>query len=119
MNTDHHTIDITEAASLAFLCVMQASSPVDSNVALLAVQTGGSFHRATGADSTELEETVEDRTIVTNIVLGLLTHVTIHIVGCNSSEEIDILVGVELGHFIDDGGLRALCRFVALAGHPH
>lgn len=34
-----HTIDVTEAASLAFLRVVQASGPVDGNIALVSAQS--------------------------------------------------------------------------------
>lgn len=87
---------------------MKSTSPIDRDVALLTVQARCALHRATSADTAELEETIEDRTIVTNVVLCLLACVAVHVVGRDSPEEVNVLVGVELGHLVDDGRLRAL-----------
>jgi len=102
------TIDVTETASLALLCVMQTARPVDGNVALLAIQTGRALHAATGADAAELEQAVEDWAIVTNVELGLLPVEGLNIVGGDFLKEFDVFVGVELAHFVLGGGLRAL-----------
>lgn len=99
------TIDVAEATGLALLCVMQPTSPVDCNIALLPVQASGALHRSSCADSTELEETVKYRTVITDIIFGLLSHVTVHVIGGDPSEEVDVLVGMELCHLIDNGRL--------------
>lgn len=75
------TIDITETTSFALLCVMETTSPVDSDVALLSIQSGGTFHTTTSADTAKLEQAVEHGTIVTDVVFALLAHVTVHVVG--------------------------------------
>jgi hypothetical protein len=84
---------------------MQPTSPVDGDVTLLSVQTSGSLHGASCTDPTKLEQTVENGTIITDIILGLLSHVTVHIVGCDSSEKVDVFVGMKLGHLVDNGRL--------------
>jgi hypothetical protein len=103
-----HTIDIAETAGLAFLGVMQTASPVDSDVALAAVQSCSAFHAASSADSAELEQAVEDGTVVANIVFALLFAEVVHVVWGDALQEIDVFVGVELGHFVLGCRLRAV-----------
>src|ERR1700678_2069055 len=74
------TVDVTKARSLALLGVVKASSPVDGDLALLAVETGGALHAAASADGAELEEAVKDRAIIADIVLVLLSGVGLHVV---------------------------------------
>ena len=66
------TVHIAESASFAFLGVMKTASPIDCNVALLAVQTGGTLHATTSADTAELEQAIEHGTIISDIVFALL-----------------------------------------------
>jgi hypothetical protein len=87
---------------------MQTASPVDSNVAFAAVQPCGALHATSSADATELEQAVEDRAIVANVILALLFAEVVHVVGCDALQEIDIFVGVELGHLVLGGGLCAV-----------
>lgn len=84
---------------------MQPTSPVDGDVTLLSVQASSSLHGTSCTDSTELEKTVENGAIITDIILGLLSHVTVHIVRRDSSEEVDVFVGMKLGHLVDNGRL--------------
>jgi hypothetical protein len=102
------TVDVAKARSLALLGVVKASSPVDGDLALLAVQTGGSLHAAASADGAELEEAVKDRAIIADIVLVLLSGVGLHVVRRDLLQELDVLVRVELRHFELGGRLRAL-----------
>lgn len=81
---------------------MQSTSPVDCNVTLLTVQASSALHGTSCTDSTKLEKAVENGTIITDIVLSLLSHVAVHVIGGNSSEEVDVLVGMELGHLVDN-----------------
>lgn len=103
-----HTIDVAEATGFALLGVMETSGPVDSNVTFLSVQSGSSLHAATGTDATELEQAVKDRAIITDVVFALLTHVAVHVVGCNFLKKIDIIIGMELCHFASGGRFCAL-----------
>lgn len=95
---------------------MKPTSPIDGNVALLSVETGSALHRAASADATELEQTIKDRTVVTDVVLRLLSLVGLHVVGRNPSEELDILVGMELGHLVDNCRLRSLQGVGSISG---
>lgn len=102
------TVDITEATCFRLLGMMQSSSPIDGDVALLTVQASGAFHTATSANTTEFEKTIKNGAIVTDVVFALLAHVAIHIVGRDLLEEIDIVVRVELCHFASSGRFGAL-----------
>lgn len=102
------TIDVAEATGFALLGMVKASSPVDRNVALLTVQARGALHAATSTDAAELEETIKDGTVVADVVLDLLLLVAVHVVGGDALKEVDVLVGVELGHLAASGGLCAL-----------
>jgi hypothetical protein len=92
------TVHVAETASLALLGMVKASGPVDSSVALVTIETGGTLHATTSADSTEIEEAVEDRAVIANVEFALLLLVGIHIVRRDLLEEVDVLVGMELGH---------------------
>lgn len=102
------TVDVTETTGFALLGVVEATSPVDGDVALLAVEAGGALHAATGADATEFEEAVKDGTVVSDVVFALLLLIGVHVVGCDLLQEVDVLVRVELGHFTPSRRLCAL-----------
>lgn len=105
-----HTVDITEATSLALFRVMQTTSPVDGNIALVTIQSCGALHTAAGTDAAKLEETVENGAIVADIVFALLTHEAVHVIGRNFLQELNVLVGVKLCHFGSNGWFCALAR---------
>ncbi len=88
--------------------MVETTRPIHGNVTFVAVESRSTLHAATGADPTELEEAVENGAVVADVVLALLTHVGIHVVGRHLLEEVDVLVRVKLGHFCEDGRLRAL-----------
>ena len=94
------TVDVAETTGFALLCVVETASPVDSDVAFSAVQSCGTLHAASSADTAELEQAVKDGTIVADIVFALLLAEVVHVVGSDALEEIDVFVGVELGHFV-------------------
>lgn len=79
---------------------METAGPVDSNIAFVAVQSRSTLHTTSCANSTEFEKAVEDRTIVSNIVPTLFFGEVIHVVRCHLGQEVDIFIGVELGHLI-------------------
>ena len=108
MATTQRTIDVAEATGLAILGVVQAAGPVDGDVALAAVQTSGALHGAAGTDAAELKQAVEHGTVVADVVLALLLGVLVHVVGGDLVQEVDVLVRVELRHFILGGRLCAL-----------
>jgi hypothetical protein len=103
-----HTVDITESTGFALLGVVQPTSPIDGYVAFLAVEASSALHGPASTDTTELEQAVKHRTIITDIVLSLLAHVAVHVVWGDSPQEIDVLIGVKLRHLIDHGWLGAL-----------
>lgn len=88
--------------------MVETTGPVDGDVALVAVQTGGALHAAAGADAAELEQAVKDRAVISDIVLALLSHKGVHVVGRDLLQELDVLVGVELRHLGRDGRLGPL-----------
>src|ERR1700760_197408 len=83
------TIDVAEATRLALLCMMQPTSPVDGDIALLPVQPRSPLHAASSTDPTELEQPIEHRTVVTDVVLALLLGETVHVVGGDALQEVD------------------------------
>jgi hypothetical protein len=88
--------------------MMKAASPVDGNVAFIAVEAGGALHAATSTDAAELEKTVKDGAVVTDIVLALLSHKGVHVVGGNFLQKLDVFIRVKLCHLGHDSGLGAL-----------
>ncbi len=77
---------------------MQASRPVDCDVAFAPVEPGRTLHTTTGADSTELKEPIEDRAIVPDIIFRLIFSKVIHVIGSNFLQEINVFVGMILCH---------------------
>lgn len=102
------TIDIAETTGLRLLRVMKPASPVDRDVALLAIQASGTLHAAASADTTKLEETIKDRTVVAHVVLALLAHVVVHVIRGHLLKEVDVVVGMKLCHFAPSRWFRAL-----------
>jgi hypothetical protein len=89
---------------------MKTSSPVDGDVAFATVQTSCPLHASTSANTAELKKTVEDRAIITDIVLSLLLCESIHVVGSDFLEEVNVFVSVELGHFMTGSWFCALSK---------
>jgi hypothetical protein len=102
------TIDIAETACFALLGMMKTSSPIDCYVAFATIETGSTLHASTRANTAELEESIEDRTIITNVIFALLLSERVHVVGRDLLKEVDVLVGVELSHLMACGRLGAL-----------
>lgn len=119
--TATHTVDVAKPTGFALFCVVQSTSPIDGNVTLLAVEASCALHGTTSADTTEFEQAVKHRTIITDVVLSLLAHVAVHVVWGDSPEEIDVLVCVELGHLVYHGWLGPLRQnrisLLSLRGH--
>lgn len=88
--------------------MVEPAGPIDSDIAFPTVQPRSTFHATTRTNATKLEEAVKDRTIVTNVEAALLFLEVLHIIRGYSLQKIDILVGVELGHFKIGGGFGAL-----------
>jgi len=103
------TIDVAEPTCLALFCVMKTTSPVDCDVAFASIQASSTLHATTSANTAEVEESVEDWTIITDVVFSLFFGKSIHIVRSNLLQEVDVLVGMELGHFVTGSRFCALC----------
>ena len=102
------TVHIAKPASLAFLRVMQASRPVDSDIALPSIQPCSTLHTATCANPAELKQAIEDWAIVTNVVFTLLLGEVVHVIRSDFLEEVDVFVRMELRHFEFGGWFCAL-----------
>jgi hypothetical protein len=94
------TIDVAKTASFALLRVMKPASPIDRDIALSSVQSRRALHGASRADAAKLEQTVKDRTVVSDVVLALLLGEAVHVIGGDLVQELDVLVRVELRHFV-------------------
>jgi hypothetical protein len=112
-DSQDNIVDIAEPAGLDFLRMMQTSGPVYRNVAFLTIKTGCTLHASTNADPTEIKKIVKDWTIITNVKLGLLGAEVLQIFWRDSLQEIDIVVGVKLGHFQWSGCLGSLKYIVS------
>ena len=88
--------------------MVKTARPVDCNVALLAVQPRSTFHTSTGADSAELEQTIKDWTIITNVIAALLFDVAVDVIRGDLLKEVDVFIGMELRHFVFGRWFRAL-----------
>lgn len=88
--------------------MMETTGPVDGNVALLAVKASGALHAAAGADAAKFKKAIKDGTVITDVELALLLLVGVHVVGGDLLQEVDVFVGVELGHLSAGSGFGAL-----------
>ena len=102
------TVDVTKATGFALLRVMKSASPVDRDIALLAVQTSSTFHRTASADPAEFEQAIEYGTIISDVELALFLGVGLHVVRSDLLEEVNVLVSMELCHLQVRRWLRAL-----------
>ena len=76
-------VDVAEATCFTFLCVMEASSPIDRDIRFLPVETCGTFHAAACTDPAKLEQTIKDGAVITNIEFLLFFDVRVHVIGCD------------------------------------
>ena len=90
---------------------MKTSSPIDCDVAFATIQTRSTLHATTRANTTELEESVEYRTIITNVIFSLLFGERVHVVWCDLLEEVDVLICMELGHLMTSSRFGALHKY--------
>lgn len=75
-----HTVYVAETTCFTLFRVMQTASPVDRNVALIPIQARSTFHAATRANSTEFKKSIENGTVVSDVVSSLLLRIIIHVV---------------------------------------
>lgn len=103
-----HTVDVAETTGFTLFRVVKTTRPIDSNVALLAIQSRSALHTASCTDTAKFEKTIKYGTIVSDVVFSLLPHEAVHIVWRDLLEEIDVVVGVKLGHLASSRRFRAL-----------
>jgi len=106
---DQLTVHVAESAGLAFFGMMQATGPVHCYITLASVESCGTLHTATCTYAAELEQSIEDGTVITDIVFALLFLETVHVIWRHLVQEVDVLVSVKLGH------LKLGCWFGALS----
>ena len=91
-------VDVAKAGGLGLLGVMESTGPVDDDVGAVLVETAGAADGAGGVQLAELEESVEDRTILADVEALQLPDVVLHVVGGDDAEEVDVVVGMEARH---------------------
>lgn len=69
-NSDDDVVDIAKTGRFEFLCVMQTSGPVNSNITVVVVEFHGAFQRRTRVHRTEVKQTVEYWTVVADVVVA-------------------------------------------------
>lgn len=74
------TVDVAEAAGFTLLSMVETTSPIDSDIALLAVESCGALHASASGNTTEFEEPIEDRTIISYVEFALLFRECFHVV---------------------------------------
>lgn len=77
------TIHVTETTGFTLLGMMEPTGPVHSYVALVAVKTRGTFHAASSANTAKLEQTIEHRTVITDVIPALFLRKLFHVVRSN------------------------------------
>lgn len=88
--------------------MMKSTGPIDCNITFLPIESRSAFHASTSANAAEFEKAVEYRTVITDIEAALLFLISFHVVGGDFLEEIDVFIGMKLGHFVVGGGFRTL-----------
>ena len=91
-------VDVAEAGGLGLLGVMETAGPVDDDVGTVLVEAAGAADGAGRVQLAELEETVEDRTVLPDVEALQLADVVLHVVGGDDAEEVDVVVGMEARH---------------------
>lgn len=103
-----HTVNVAEATCFTLLGMVKSTGPIDGDVAFAPVQAGCSLHTTTSTDAAEVKKSIEDWTIIADVVFTLLLGEVVHIVRCDLLQEVDVLIRVELGHFMAGSWFCAL-----------
>lgn len=88
--------------------MVQTARPIHRDITFSSIQPRSALHAAPGANSTKLEQPIKHGTIIPYIIPALLAGVGVHIVRGNALKEVDVLVGMELRHFVFGRGLGAV-----------
>lgn len=79
---------------------MQTACPVYCDVAFVAIEPCSALHTAPRTNTTKLKQAIEDRTIISDVVLALFFRILVHVIGCDFGQEIDVFIRMELRHFV-------------------
>jgi hypothetical protein len=80
--------------------VMQATGPIDGDVGCLLVQLDSRRNGTSSRQLAEFVEAVKDGTVLSDIETLHLFVVLAHVVWSNGPEETDVVIRMELGHFL-------------------
>jgi hypothetical protein len=80
--------------------MVQSTSPVHRNVALLTTKSGRAFYAAASINAAEVKEAIENWRVGTNVELKLLVRVLVLVLWRHHLQEADVVVSVEVGHFL-------------------
>uniref|UniRef100_A0A8C6I1V8 Uncharacterized protein n=1 Tax=Mus spicilegus TaxID=10103 RepID=A0A8C6I1V8_MUSSI len=88
--------------------MVQAPSPVHSDVRLLLIKLHSTCDRASRGQLTELKQAIKYRTVLTNIESLHLLAVFRHIIWANRTQEFNVVITVVLGHLLSIGFVRTI-----------
>jgi hypothetical protein len=94
-DSEHDVVDIAEPGRLALLGMVQASGPVDGNVAVAVVELDGAPDGAPGVGLAEIVEPVEHGAILAHVEALELPHLVVLSLRRDFLQEGDVVVGVE------------------------
>jgi hypothetical protein len=97
-NRQHEVVDVTETGGFAFLRVMQPAGPVHGDVAEAVVQAHGAVDGTAGVQLAEVEQTVEYRAVLAEVVLLHLRRVLVLGIRGDLRQEIHVILRVERRH---------------------
>uniref|UniRef100_A0A2K5Q6J2 Uncharacterized protein n=1 Tax=Cebus imitator TaxID=2715852 RepID=A0A2K5Q6J2_CEBIM len=86
--------------------MVQAPSPLHSDVRLLRIKFHGTCHRTTSRQLTELKQAIECWTVLTNVESLHLLAVLGHVIWTDGAQEFNVVIAVVLGH-LSIGFVRA------------
>ena len=107
-NAQNNIIKVAESRCLRLFRVVEATRPVDGNVAFFAVKPRGALHRATATDAAKFKQTIENRTVVTDIEFDLFLGKQVGVFRRHARQKVNVLVRMELAHFLFRSRFRAL-----------
>lgn len=106
-NTKNNVINITKTRGIRLFSMMQATSPINSNISILEVKFGGGADRAACGGLTEAKKAIENRAILVGVADFEAAIVLAGVVGRNGLEEIDVVVGMEAAEVVVGGWKRS------------
>lgn len=80
-NPKDNVIDVTKPRRFSFLSVVQASSPIDCDIGIAVIELNGGADGSTGGGAAEVEDAVEDGTVLADVEALELAVVGVVVVG--------------------------------------